>query len=147
MDQTCKTCKYETTPFDHAPCVLCKRSDGMGGIISTNWEPKENPMSKVESRISPSIGAIPNAVREVVGLDELNKEEPKVIDVLPGVVIKLELDDETCMSVANAICNYCVNRMGDDETALIFMEELTEHIDSAVRAKKKWLEYQKSKEE
>lgn len=71
--------------------------------------------------------------------------EPKVIDV-PGVVIKLELDDESCMSVANAICNYCVNRMGDDETALIFMEELTEHIDSAVRAKKKWLEYQKSKE-
>lgn len=73
--------------------------------------------------------------------------EPEVIDVLPGMVIKLELDDESCMSVANAICNYCVNRMGDDETALIFMEELTEHIDSAVRAKKKWLEYQKSKEE
>ena len=75
------------------------------------------------------------------------EEEPKVVDDVPGFIIKLELDDESCISVANAICNYCVNRMSDDETALIFMEELTEHIDSAVRAKKKWLEYQKSKGE
>lgn len=146
MDRTCKTCKHETTPFGHATCVLCKRSDGMGGTTSINWEPKDDVISKVESRFSPSIGGIPNAMREVVGMGELDKEEPKVIDV-SGMVIKLELDDESCMSVANAICNYCVNRMGDDETALIFMEELTEHIDSAVRAKKKWLEYQKSKEE
>lgn len=70
---------------------------------------------------------------------EEKPEEPK--DVIVPFVIQLQLPDESCMSLANAICKHCRGAMNDGQTALIYLEELVEHIDSHIRAERKWLEY------
>lgn len=77
----CSTCKYEKLNFDEDPCSDCCRC-APGDVSKLRWEPKEDPMSKVESMYSPSFGCFPNAVREVVDLNELNKEEKEMSESL-----------------------------------------------------------------
>lgn len=77
--------------------------------------------------------------------EEEQMPEPKLEQT--GTVIQLNIGDESCMSVANAICKYERELIADIETTLIFLDELSEHIDAYIRAERRWLEYRKSKEE
>lgn len=62
-------------------------------------------------------------------------------------VIQLEVGDGSALRVAHAICKECVQTSDNKETALIYLDELTEHIDAYVRAERKALEYKKLVEE
>lgn len=78
--------------------------------------------------------------------EEEQTPEPKLEQT--GTVIQLNVGDGTAMALANTICNYERELIADIETTLIFLDELSEHIDSYVRAERKWLAYrEKSKEE
>lgn len=61
--------------------------------------------------------------------------------------IELEVLDNSCMSVALAICKYYTKNNSSKENALIDLDELTEHIDAYVRAERKALEYKRLAEE
>ncbi len=63
------------------------------------------------------------------------------------MVLLLEVGDGSAMRVAHAICKESVQTMGGKENALIYLDELTEHIDAYVRAERKALEYKKMAEE
>lgn len=61
--------------------------------------------------------------------------------------IELEVLDDSCMSVAHAICKYYTKSNSVKENALIDLDEVAEHIDAYVRAERKALEYKKLAEE
>ena len=62
-------------------------------------------------------------------------------------VIQLEVTDGSALQLAHAICKQCVQAQSHAEYALIYLDELTEHIDAYVRAERKALEYRKLAEE
>lgn len=65
----------------------------------------------------------------------------------PRGVIQLEVASITPMQTAYAICNFYEELYDTAESALIDLDELTEHIDAHVRAERKALEYKKLAEE
>lgn len=132
----CGNCKYTNCESSGEPCSSC---DGTYLRTFTNWEPKEEKSCKTCDSIKDD--TIDNPCEQC-----FQGAEPEPHLEQTGMVIQLDIGDESCMSVANAICNYCEQRNTDIETALIFMEELTEHIDSYVRAERKWMDYYKSME-
>ena len=131
LRKMCSTCGANAHGKD---CKNC--------LDHSNWKPKEDPMSKVENGFSPTIGGIPNVMREVVGMDKLKTQQEE-----SGTTIVLKIMDESAMALANTIRKYVSVKIDDIETALIYLDELSEHIDTYVRAERKWLEYQKRKEE
>lgn len=139
----CYICKYrdDSTKMGKQICALC--------TDDTHFEPRHDCGTCLNNNGGWECDRCKDhdlwTIRNVYEGQPDEPKEPQLEQT--GAVIQLNVSDESCMSVANAICNYCITRMGDIETALIFMDELTEHIDSYVRAERKWLEYQKRKEE
>ena len=64
-----------------------------------------------------------------------------------GTTIELETLDNSPMQIAYAICEYFNGFCGHKENALIALEELSEHIDSYIRAWRHVLENEKLTEE
>lgn len=64
-----------------------------------------------------------------------------------GRVIQLEVADGSALQVAYAICKYYLKNNSYKETALIDLDELTEHIAAYVRAERKALEIKRLAEE
>lgn len=60
-----------------------------------------------------------------------------------GEVIQLEVTDDSPMQIAYAICKFYTGDCYPKESALIMLDELTEHIDAHVRAGREVLKNKK----
>ena len=134
----CYICKYknDTSKMGRQICTLCEDSN--------HFEPRHDCGTCANNSGSWPCDNCKDynlwAARNVYeGMPDDVSSEPK--DVIVPFVIQLQLPDESCMALANAICNHCRGAMTDGQTALIYLEELVEHIDSHIRAERKWLEH------
>lgn len=128
----CEYCKYMDKGEAEPPCLYCKHNKEFGS---------EEYMTAPEL-YEPSTGEVLPVARETEERGENMKVKENQLRT-----IELEVLDDSCLSVALAICKYYTKNNSHKENALIDLDELTEHIDAYVGAERKALEYKKLTEE
>lgn len=131
----------------------CKRNNCSSGLCVLCGDWKRNHITIVgcldidladEKELDEALRLIKSEASDAVAaLVEAQIKELKSAEV----VIQLEVGDGSALRVAHAICKESVQTLNGKENALIYLDELTEHIDAYVRAERKALEYKKLTEE
>lgn len=132
----CEYCKYMCKGENEPPCLFCKHNKKSGSEEYMTAPELYEPLGTYAAC------AVLPVKKETEGRGENMKVKENQL-----CTIELEVLDNSCMSVAHAICKYYTKSNSVEENALIDLDEVAEHIDAYVRAERKALEYKKLAEE